>query len=241
MSKVDFLPEDYMDKKAQQRTNVICLVLFFLVMAGVAGGVIMTEKRQKNMNDREELVKRNYVKATESLKQMETLEKKKEQMMQKATISTALMEMVPRSLLIALVTNDLPAGASLLEYNLVSKSAKKKGDKKKKSVKRSRNKRKRKVEKDEEAKKAEEFKAPEKMETTIEIEGLANSDLQVADLISNLNRSKLFKQVNLLFSEKHEEEDMVLRRFRLSIELDPNGKASEDDVALARESKVTGM
>ena len=238
MKKVDFLPEDYMDKKAQQRTNVICLVLFFLVMAGVAGGVIVTEKRQKNMNDREELVKRNYVKATESLKQMETLEKKKEQMMKKATISAALMEMVPRSLLIALVTNDLPGGVSLLEYNLKTKAVKKRTVKKKSRV-RSKNKRARNSAEDNA--KAEEFTMPDKMETTIEIEGLANSDLQVADLIANLNRSELFGQVNLLFSEKHEMEDMLLRRFRLLILLDPDAKASEEDVAMARQTQITGM
>ena len=238
MNKVDFLPEDYMDKKAQHRTNVICLVLFFLVMAGVAGGVIMTEKRQKNMNDREELVKRKYVKATESLKQMETLEKKKEQMMKKATISAALMERVPRSLLIALVTNDLPSGTSLLEYNLKSKAVKKK-TKKKKGV-RSKNKRKRKSTKEEKAK-ADEFTMPDKMETSIEIKGFANSDLQVADLISNLNRSGLFAQVNLLFSEKYEAEELVLRRFCLLIMLDPDAKASAEDVALARQTQVTGM
>jgi len=238
MKKVDFLPEDYMDKKAQQRTNVICLVLFFLVMAGVAGGVIMTEKRQKNMNDREQLVKRNYVKATESLKQMETLEKKKEQMMKKATISAALMEMVPRSLLIALVTNDLPTGVSLLEYKLKSKVIKKKTVRTKSSV-RSKNKRRRKTADDQEE--AEAFKMPDKMETSIEIEGLANSDLQVADLIANLNQSELFEQVNLLFSEKYEEGDMVLRRFRLLILLDPEAKASEEDVALARQTQITGM
>jgi len=238
MDKIDFLPEDYMDRKAQRRTNVICLVLFFLVMAGVAGGVIMTEKRQKNMNDREELVKRNYVKATESLKQMETLERKKEQMMKKATISATLMERVPRSLLIALVTNDLPSGTSLLEYNLKSKAVKKK-TKKKKGV-RSKNKRKRKSTKEEKAK-ADEFTMPDKTETSIEIEGFANSDLQVADLISNLNRSGLFAQVNLLFSEKYEAEELVLRRFRLLIILDPDAKASAEDVSLARQTQVTGM
>ena len=79
------------------------------------------------------------------------------------------------------------------------------------------------------------------METTLEIEGLANSDLQVADLIANLNRSRLFSQVNLLFSEEHEEQDVVLRRFRLLIMLDAGAKASPADVEMARQVRVTGL
>ncbi len=235
MSKVDFLPEDYMDKKAQQRTNVICLLLFFLVMAGVAFGVVMTEKRQKAMNAREEEVKRRYVKATEDLKQMEVLEQKKEQMMQKATVSASLMEQVPRSLLIALITNDLPSGLSLVEYELKSKVVKSAAAPKSRAV--SRNKR---VKKGEVEDSKEEGNS-EKLDTQLEIEGLAHSDLQVADLIANLNQSSLFSQVNLLFSEEYEEKDVLLRRFRLMVELHPEAKASASDVEMARSLHVTGM
>ena len=39
MKKVDFLPEDYIEKKAQQRANVICLCLFLVVLAGVGCGL----------------------------------------------------------------------------------------------------------------------------------------------------------------------------------------------------------
>lgn len=237
MAKVNFLPEDYLDKKAQQRTNVICLALFFLVMAGVAAGLMVTEKRQKAMTAREDDVRKKFAKASESLKQMEVLEKKKDQMMQKASVSASLMEAVPRSLLLATVTNQLPAGISLIDFNLVSKAEKKTSAKKV-----SRNKKKRGKKSKDEAAAEEKDITPEKLKTTIELEGIAGSDLQVAKFIAQLNRSSLFNQVNLVFSEEHTgNEGEILRRFKLLMVIDADAKATEDDVALARQTHVVGM
>ena len=75
----------------------------------------------------------------------------------------------------------------------------------------------------------------------MEIEGLAGNDLQVARFISNLNVSSLFNQVNLIFSEEYEYQDEPLRRFKIMIILDPDAKASQADVALAKQTHVTGM
>ncbi len=237
MSDVNFLPEDYVEKKAQQRTNFICLALFFLVMAGVAGGMLVTEKRQKTMNIRQETVKKKFVKATESLKKLETLEKKKKQMMDKALVSASLMETVPRSLLVATVTNDLPSGVSLLNYEMVSKVQKQKVVRKSKQSK-SRSKKRSNQSKAEEPKK--EIK-PEKYETSIEIEGLAGTDLQVAKFIAQLNRCSMFEQINLIFSEEHENKEQIMRRFKLLVSLNVDAKASEEDVALVKDMRVTGM
>lgn len=236
MSKVNFLPDDYLDKKSQQRTNIICLTLFFLVMAGVAAGLMVTEKRQKTMTSRENDVRKKFVKANESLKQMEVLEKKRHHMMQKASVSASLMESIPRSLLLATITNHLPAGVSLLEYDLISKVVKKKAAKKRAS----RGKKKgRRVKNNAPAEKKD--ITPEKVTTSIGIEGVAGTDLQVAKFIAQLNRSPMFNQVNLIFSEKHTLNDESLRRFKLLVVLDTEIKATKADVDLARQSHVSGM
>jgi Tfp pilus assembly protein PilN len=242
MNKVNFLPEDYIDKKAQQRTNVICLSLFLLVMSGVAGGFVVTEQRQRSMDNYAEQVKRDMLQASNSLKQMEVLEQKKKQMMMKASISALLMEPVPRSLLVATVTNNLPAGVSLLGCNLVSKEASKAGDtgvrnRNKKAVRTAPAKK----EEGEKAAGETEIPAPEKLQTTIELTGIAGNDIQVAELIANLNRSELFSQVNLAFSEQQNTAEESLRHFKLMVTLDPNARASEADVALARQTHVNGM
>ena len=121
MKKVDFLPEDYIEKKAQHRTNIICLTLFLLVTAGVGGGFAVTEQRQREIDAQTAKVNREMLQVSESLKQLEVLESKRKEMMKKASISASLMEPVPRSLLLATITNDLPVGVSLLKCKLDSK------------------------------------------------------------------------------------------------------------------------
>jgi len=235
MNKVNFLPEDYVEKKAQHRTNLICLGLFFVVMAGVAGGFVVTEKRQREIDKQVEKVNEDMTRANESLKQLEELEKKKYQMMQKAAVSASLMETVPRSLLIATVTNDLPVGVSLLDVKLECKkqdSAANKPKEKSKNKKKSDNGK---------SEKKEEALEPLQFKSTMEVMGLAGSDIQVAQLISNLNRCSFFTQVNLVYSEECVEKEETLRKFKLMIHLDPAEKASETDVQMARSAQVYGM
>jgi len=112
--KLNFLPEDYLEKKAQQRTNIICLFLFLLVAGGVGTCFTLVEKRQQKMRKLEAEVNQKMNRASENLQQFETLETKKKQMMSKASISALLMEPVPRSLLLATITNNLPSSVSLL-------------------------------------------------------------------------------------------------------------------------------
>jgi Tfp pilus assembly protein PilN len=239
MSKVNFLPEDYVEKKAQHRTNVICLVLFLLVMAGVAGGFLITEKRQKEIDSCADEMDRQMIQANQSLQQMEVLEGKKQSMMQKAWISASLMEPVPRSLLLATITNNLPPGVSLMDYSLDTKVIANMTSTN--TDKNSRDKRKTKRKK--KGEEPEEDKSPvvEKYETKIDLSGLAPTDMQVAKFISNLNKISLFRQVNLIFSEEHDEGEEILRKFKLMIMLDPNAKADAEDVELARNTHVEGM
>ncbi|MBN1846392.1 MAG: PilN domain-containing protein [Sedimentisphaerales bacterium] len=240
MKKVDFLPEDYIEKKAQQRANIICLALFLVVLAGVGCGFAITEQRQGRIDARVRDVTEKMQKASEALKQLEVLEGKRMEMIQKATISASLMEPVPRSLLLATATNDLPAGVSLTEFKLVSKEIKAQPTYTKGKSARSRNKKAAPAAAagPSDAKQAVE---PLQWDTTIEITGLAPTDMQVAEFIANLDRSPLFRQVNLLYSEEHEVEEEMVRQFKLDLLLDPEARASEQDVERARKISVRGM
>ena len=238
MKKVDFLPEDYIEKKAQQRANVICLCLFLVVLAGVGCGFAITEKRQGRIDTRVEEVNGQMRKASESLKQLDVLETKRTEMMKKATISASLMEPVPRSLLLATTTNDLPTGVSLTEFELVSKNVKSKSTSSKSG--RSRNKKSRKTS-NAKSGASQVTVEPVKWNTTIEIVGISPTNIQVAGLIANLNKSSLFAEVNLIYSEEHVVQEENVRKFKLEVILDPEARASEADVQMAREKIVEGM
>ena len=232
-NNIDFLPEDYLEKKSQRRTNIVCLFLFLLVVAGVGGGFLFTERQQSSLKQKVAEINQKMVRAGDSLKQLDDLEKKKKEMMEKAAISAMLMEPVPRSLLLATITNDLPDSVSLVDYKMICKVLKDKS-----TNIRSRNKKARKSKKKTEAAKPA---APPKTETTIELTGLAPTDLEVAKLIANLNKSPLFSQVNLKLSEEHKFANEVMRRFQLLVILDPEAQASNKDVEMARHKHISGM
>ncbi len=240
-NKVNFLPEDYVEKKAQHRTNVICLVLFLLVMAGVAGGFLITDKKQEEIDKCAADMNQQMVQANNSLKQMELLEKKKQTMMQKASISASLMEPVPRSLLLATITNNLPTGVSLLDYSLDTKTTAVNSKTEDKNAAKTRDKRRAASKKKADEPEEEKQVIQQLYETKVELSGLAPSDMQVAQLIANLNKCLLFSQVNLVFSEENTVNEEVLRKFRLMIMLDPKAKASESDVEMARNNHISGM
>jgi hypothetical protein len=67
----------------------------------------------------------------------------------------------------------------------------------------------------------------------IRIEGIATTDIQVAQFIARLNRSPLFKDVNLVVSEVFvnkqkgadgSSSDEVLRKFQIEMMLNPNAE-----------------
>lgn len=235
---INFLPEDYLKSKAQQRTNVICLVLFLLVISGVGAGFMVTEQRSDKMEQRAAEINRKMAQAGESLKRLGELEKKKQQVMNKASVSAMLMEPVPRSLLLATVTNNLPKGVSLLDYDLTSKVIKVR----KASTDKSRNKKKRRSNKNKDSKKSNEAV---KYETKVNFTGQAPTDIEVAQLLANLNESPLFSQVNLVYSEEHEIKSQdgseTVRRFKLSTILAADTRATKKDVKWAQRRHIRGM
>ncbi len=233
--KLNFLPADYLERKSQQQTNIFCLFLFVLVIGGVGAGYYYTQGQVKAMSVKTQAVNKEMARASETLNQLELLEKRKEQMMSKAAISAMLMEPVPRTLLLALMTNELPAGVSLTKYTLetnevVVKNPRVEALKKKK-----------KLNKKEKEELDQLSMVPNRLDTSIEITGLARTDLEVAQLIDGLSKASLFDKVDLNYSEEHEFENQIMRRYQLRLKLHPEARASHSDVEMARRSHVSGM
>ena len=230
---LNFMPEDYLEKKAQKRTNIICLFLFLVVSAGVGAGFMITEQRQEAVRKESDKVNKMMSKAGTMLKRFEDLEKKKKEILEKASVSAKLMEPVPRSLLLATITNDLPAGVSLLSYKLTSKeiipaSAHKKIRNKRKLLKKKKDSVRKKV-------------VIPRLDVSIEFTGLAQTDKQVSRVIGELNKSKLFSQVNLSFTKEYKSKEELIRFFKIIIRLAPNARADERDVEMARHKHIKGM
>ncbi len=204
------------------------LVLFAVVMAAL-GGVFMTIKiRQRAFNTKEKLVDAEMAQKKEDIKRAEQLQIKSSAMWKTALTTAELLEPVPRSILLASLTNNLPPGVSLLQLNLVQKEPKRipvsaTSKYKAKQAKK--------------AMAAQPKVSPEKrLETRIDIEGIAPSDIQVAAYIERLSSSSLLDNVALVESKELKTQNSKLktteafRQFKLTAMLRKNIHLTKEDI-----------
>lgn len=225
--KLNFLPEDYLEKRRQQRTNVICLSLFGVVMAGLIGAFMLDERRQAAAAQDRDAINRRMDDAGRQLAQIEQMQANKEKMIRKADVTASLLERRPRHFLIALLTNALPKGSSLLTIDLATKEIKRKEVKAEPADAKSgaRVSRVARPEKDDKSAKEEMVRVE-----TIRLIGLAPDDKVVSRFIAALDTSPLFRRIDLESSEEHVYNEQKVRRFILRIELDDQAEVTDDMV-----------
>ena len=116
-NELSFLPDDYLERKAQRRTNAICAMLFLIVVIG-AIGVGVHVHRAVDARGRAAVrttSSSKYTEAAKRIEQVQQLQEKQRTMAQQAELTASLLEKVPRSFLLAELTNALPPGVSLLD------------------------------------------------------------------------------------------------------------------------------
>ena len=119
-----FLPEDYVAQKVELRANILCLSLFGLVMFGVVAAFFVTNRQWLNVRAEQEAITAQYTEQAQRIEQLKKLEQQKSEMVAKAEITTALIEKVPRSVLLAELVTRMPADITLLDLKLESKRLK---------------------------------------------------------------------------------------------------------------------
>jgi Tfp pilus assembly protein PilN len=91
-----FLPEDYIARKTETRVNVLILGLFAMVLGGVVAAFVVTNRHWHEIHTRQENVNEQWALEGAKMDQLRALEKQRAQMMEKAEITAALVERVPR-------------------------------------------------------------------------------------------------------------------------------------------------
>jgi Tfp pilus assembly protein PilN len=229
MANINFVPDDYVQNNISRRTNLMYLVLFAVVMIALCGSFMTIKIRQRACSIKEKLVTTKMAKIQETIKQFEELQAKRGAMMRTALTTAELLEPVPRSVLLASLTNNLPQGVSLLKLSLVQKESRQTSQVTPSSKYQAA-----------QAKKTaavEEKISQEKLlETHIDIEGMAPSDLQVAAYIERLSNSSLLDNVALVESKEHKIEDSTtFRRFKLMAMLRKDVHLTREDVKRIRD------
>jgi Tfp pilus assembly protein PilN len=227
MVNINFVPDDYAQSNESRRTNLIYLVLFAVVMIALGGSFISIKIRQRACRTSEELINARMTKIQEAIKQFEELQSRKREMMKTALTTAELLEPVPRSILLASLTNNLPPGVSLSEVKMIQKQSKQTTS----APKTSKYKAQQTASQGGAQSQNDESDNPEKMlETLINIGGVAPSDLQVAHYIKQLSNSSLLDDVALIESKEYKFEDSMLRQFKLSAKLRKNVHLTKEDI-----------
>lgn len=229
MATINFVPDDYVQQRHASRANVLYLMLLMAMLGAIGITFGFIKMRQRAVQT--ELVQLNerMAKAQQQIAQLEDLKEKSKTMMKTMVMTAELLEPVPRSIVLASLTNDLPSGVSLLEFGLEEKET---------QIVRSASKSSGGSQYKNKSATASAPAEPQKnVSTNLQIKGIAPSDIQVAGFIANLSNSILFDQVSLVESKEVEIEKIKYREFRLSAMIKPNLVLTKEDIDSIREQQ----
>jgi Tfp pilus assembly protein PilN len=228
---LSFLPDDYMERKAHRRAAIIGGSLLSIVVLGVGGALMVTERSTNAIERRHAQVVRDFNDAARRLDQVKKMHDQQRKIVQHAELAASLVEKVPRSNILAELTNNLPAGTSLLDFMLESRQhqdaspvAATAFDQKKAAL-----------EAKAKADAAGVMADAPKFDVHIKLTGLADTDVQVAQFLSRLSVSPLFKDVNMVVSEIYHAptdhgnngKNESLRRFQIEMMLNPDAEVKD--------------
>jgi Tfp pilus assembly protein PilN len=226
-NQLSFLPDDYLERKARRRANILCGVLAVIVLGVIVTAFQHMEKITKAVEVKYAAVEQQYTDAARRIEKVNQMRAQQQQVVRRAELAASLVEKVPRSNILAEFAQALPPGLSLL--NLAMESRERAGavppsmtafEQKKAAL---------------EGRAASVAVAPKAYDVFLKLEGVAPTDLQVGDFMEKLKRSALFRDVNLIYTEaltqqkapvaaggpKNEE---VIRKFQIELSLNPSAE-----------------
>jgi hypothetical protein len=206
MSTINLLPDDYHKRREELRISAIGSVLFVVVMVGVMLGSMESQSDYEQLETRREQVSRRYEQANQLIQKMHALEQKRQAMAAKADDTAKLMERMPRSYLLAMVTQRCPKNISLRQFELVTKPMTPQTMTKFEKIQAQRN--------------VQDLRYSQEIFLT----GYAKSDtdLPVAHFLQALENSPAVAQADLESSKDIRGQDGAVREFKFHLYLTPN-------------------
>jgi Tfp pilus assembly protein PilN len=217
-----FLPEDYIKAKSESRANILTLGLFAVTLACVLGAFVVTKGMVQSVQARKARVNEQFSLAGKKIDQLKSLESQQAQMMEKAEITSALIEKVPRWAVLGEITLRMPTDMKLELLQVKStrteppkpppptKATPSQGIKSLTS-------------KVANAVKGEQPKEPERpkpqvvrFDYALIIEGSALRNNDVADFLASLKRSPVLDKVDMPYIREQRDGDRELRKFQIT-------------------------
>lgn len=234
-----FLPAEYVKNKSQTRANFVALLLFAIVMAGVIGVFVVNHQRWRDVSGKAKIISAQFADEAAKIDQLKALETQRADLLDRAEVVTALIDRVPRSVLMAEIVRSLPQGMTLtvvdLEGDRVKPPKVESSSKSDKGKTRSISK---KSKKNDDEKDEPEKVYPPKFKHTVTIEGLAEENENVADFLASIKASPLFSGVELQLISSTIVDKVEWRKFRVTMQL--RDKADARQVAGVEEVELEG-
>jgi len=220
---MSFLPEDYLERRAARRTNMIALTLFVVVMVVVIGAWFVTDRQRREVLAQREAVARQFEEEAKKLEQLDELREQKIEMERKAEIAAVLVERLQRSVLLAELINNMPATVSWLSFELETKTLRRAAPPST-ALQRAQQRNAANV--------ANPVPRPPETQSDITLVGVAPTDVQVAEFIAALSSHRAFRNVSLQYSEKSTVQGAELRKFEVEMQVQP--AVSDQDLQPSR-------
>jgi Tfp pilus assembly protein PilN len=221
-----FLPEDYLQRRKERRTNFIALTLFCIVMFFVVAAFFVTNRKWTEVKARQAEINARYTEEGRKIEQLKVLEAQKQEMLEKAEITAALIERVPRSILLAEIINRMPEQLTLTDFRLSGKRIKEAPPP---APKEARPKARSLVTPSGPGAKDEPPPPPKpvppKFDFTVELIGLAAADDKVADYHAALKDCPLLENVDLVYTGTTKIDEVERRKFRFEAKIRPTADA----------------
>ena len=115
-----FLPTEYTEQRIDRRPHILAMLLFIVVMAAVFTAFLWKRNEWKQVELVRQDVETRYQAAGEKVNHLMELKEAQQATVRRAELAAALVEKVPRSILLAELINNMPPGLGLHELTLDS-------------------------------------------------------------------------------------------------------------------------
>jgi Tfp pilus assembly protein PilN len=113
-----FLPEDFVVETRERRTGVLAAVLFPVMVIAVFAAFLVTNQQWNDVRAAQAAIDTETERVAREIAEMKNLERIRTHMDAKAELARGLLEPVPRSVLLAVLTNTMPSRVSLTSFEL---------------------------------------------------------------------------------------------------------------------------
>lgn len=225
-----FLPQDYINDRTDARANILTLTLFAITMAGVVGAFFVTNRHWQKLRQQQTDVNAEYALEGKKISQLKALDAQRSAIMEKAEITAALVEKLPRWAVLGEVSLRMPNSMRLDQLVVKSQRvvpvavspAPGPGGKTPPPQSLTKGAAKGAPAKDTKGETQRPKVEAPKFDYAVTIEGTADENNLVADFLTSLKRSPIFDKVELPYIRVAKEGERELRKFQITASLRAN-------------------